>query len=230
MARIWTVEDEEHISVLIVDVLKGMEHEVQHFWDGAELTKGLAKHPVPDLLLLDLMLRGKSGFDLLKQWKQKAETRHIPVLILSARSTENDKVKGLDLGAEDYITKPFSIRELKARINAALRRVTPEALRVELGALRLEPDNRGVYVDGASVALTQQEFELLLYLAKNAGHILSRGQLLKDVWGYESETDASRTVDYHVKSLRRKLGDDAQNSRLIETVHGSGYRLKDAGV
>ncbi len=154
----------------------------------------------------------------------------MPVIILSARSTENDKVKGLDLGAEDDITKPFSIRELKARINAALRRVTPEALKMEVGPLRIEPDNRGVYVDGQSVQVTQQEFELLLYLARNAGHTLSRGQQLKDVWGYESETDASRTVDYHVKSLRRKLGDDAQNSRLIETVHGSGYRLKDAGV
>lgn len=230
MARIWTVEDEEHISVLIVDVLTGMGHEVQHFWDGDELDKGLKKTPVPDLLLLDLMLRGKSGFDLLKKWKQQPETRHVPVIILSARSTENDKVKGLDLGAEDDITKPFSIRELKARINAALRRVTPEALKMEVGPLRIEPDNRGVYVDGQSVQVTQQEFELLLYLARNAGHTLSRGQQLKDVWGYESETDASRTVDYHVKSLRRKLGDDAQNSRLIETVHGSGYRLKDAGV
>lgn len=227
MARIWTVEDEEHISVLIVDVLTGMGHEVQHFWDGDELEKGIKKDPIPDLLLLDLMLRGKSGFDLLKKWKQQMETRHVPVIILSARSTENDKVKGLDLGAEDYITKPFSIRELKARINAALRRVTPQALRMDLGPLLLEPDNRSVYVDGESVSVTQQEFELLMYLAKNMGHTLSRGQLLKDVWGYESETDASRTVDYHIRSLRRKLNDEAQNPRFIETVHGMGYRLKD---
>ncbi len=227
MARIWTVEDEEHISVLIVDVLTGMGHEVQHFWDGDELEKGIKKDPIPDLLLLDLMLRGKSGFDLLKKWKQQMETRHVPVIILSARSTENDKVKGLDLGAEDYITKPFSIRELKARINAALRRVTPQALRMDLGPLLLEPDNRGVYVDGESVSVTQQEFELLMYLAKNMGHTLSRGQLLKDVWGYECETDASRTVDYHIRSLRRKLNDEAQNPRFIETVHGMGYRLKD---
>ena len=225
MARIWTVEDEEHIGVLIMDVIASMGHEGRHFEDLDELEKGRRHEALPDLMLLDLMLRGKSGFDLLKRWKQEPETRRIPVIILSARSTETDKVRGLDLGAEDYITKPFSIRELKARVNAALRRVSPQAQRMELGPLVLEPENRGVLLDGQAVQLTQQKFELLLYLGRRRGQLATRAQLLKDVWGYESDTDASRTVDYHIRSLRKKLGDEAPSPRLIETVHGSGYRL-----
>ncbi len=226
MAQIWTVEDEENISVLIVDIIASMGHESRAFIDADELAQARRGSDVPDLMLLDLMLRGKSGFDILKQWKQDPHTRRVPVIILSARSTDTDKVRGLDLGAEDYITKPFSIRELKARINAALRRITPAATRLDLGALVLEPDNRGVTVDGVAVTLTQQEFELLHYLAQNAGQLLTRARLLKDVWGYESETDASRTVDYHVRSLRKKLNDDAGHPRFIQTVHGSGYRLQ----
>ncbi|MGI6691891.1 MAG: response regulator transcription factor [Christensenellales bacterium] len=224
MAVIWTVEDEEAISVLIRDIIRSMGHEEVHCWDANELEKQM-KHSLPDLLLLDLMLRGTSGFSILQEWKRNPATRHIPVIILSARSTETDKVRGLDLGAEDYVTKPFSIRELKARINTALRRITPAAQRIELGGLVLEPDNRALYVDGESVALTQQEYELMLYLARHAGNLVTRKELLREVWGFEADTEASRTVDYHIRSLRKKLGDDAANPRFIETVHGSGYRL-----
>lgn len=224
MAVIWTVEDEEAISVLIRDIIRSMGHEEVHCWDANELEKQM-KHSLPDLLLLDLMLRGTSGFSILQEWKRNPVTRHIPVIILSARSTETDKVRGLDLGAEDYVTKPFSIRELKARINTALRRITPAAQRIELGGLVLEPDNRALYVDGESVALTQQEYELMLYLTRHAGNLVTRKELLREVWGFEADTEASRTVDYHIRSLRKKLGDDAANPRFIETVHGSGYRL-----
>ena len=224
MAVIWTVEDEEAISVLIRDTIRSMGHEEVHCWDANELEKQM-KHSLPDLLLLDLMLRGTSGFSILQEWKRNPTTRHIPVIILSARSTETDKVRGLDLGAEDYVTKPFSIRELKARINTALRRITPAAQRIELGGLVLEPDNRALYVDGESVALTQQEYELMLYLVRHAGNLVTRKELLREVWGFEADTEASRTVDYHIRSLRKKLGDDAANPRFIETVHGSGYRL-----
>jgi two-component system alkaline phosphatase synthesis response regulator PhoP len=224
MAVIWTVEDEEAISVLIRDIIRSMGHEEVHCWDANELEKQM-KHSLPDLLLLDLMLRGTSGFSILQEWKRNPTTRHIPVIILSARSTETDKVRGLDLGAEDYVTKPFSIRELKARINTALRRITPAAQRIELGGLVLEPDNRALYVDGESVALTQQEYELMLYLVRHAGNLVTRKELLREVWGFEADTEASRTVDYHIRSLRKKLGDDAANPRFIETVHGSGYRL-----
>ena len=134
-------------------------------------------------------------------------------------------MRGLDLGAEDYVTKPFHVRELKARINTALRRITPQALRLEIGSLVLEPDNRAAFVDGQSVTLTQQEYEVLYYLAQRAGTLVTRAQLLQDVWGFPDETDTSRTVDYHIRSLRKKLQDDAQNPRFIQTVHGSGYRL-----
>lgn len=224
MAIIWTVEDEETISVLLVNIIKSMGHEPVHCYDGTELALLLEKG-VPDLLLLDLMLRGRNGYQILADWKAQPATRDIPVIILSARSTETDKVKGLDLGAEDYVTKPFSVRELKARINTALRRITPAPARLEFGSLVLVPDQRLVEVEGQPITLTTQEFELLHYLAKHAGQLVSRAQLLADVWGYQSQTESSRTVDYHVRVLRKKLGDDASKPRFIETVHGGGYRL-----
>jgi len=202
MAIIWTVEDEETISILIQRVIQSMGHESVHCYDAAELERQM-KNGLPDLLLLDLMLRGKTGYQILNEWKSDARTRRIPIIILSARSTETDKVKGLDLGAEDYITKPFSVRELKARINTALRRIAPEAQRIELGGLVLQPDARAVTLDGQQIELT-----------------------LQDVWGYQAQTDASRTVDYHIRALRVKLGEDVRQPRFIQTVHGSGYRMR----
>lgn len=228
MAVIWTVEDEETISILIQKVIASMGHESVHCYDATELAQQMKKG-LPDLLLLDLMLRGKTGYQILQEWKQDVKTRRIPVIILSARSTETDKVKGLDLGAEDYITKPFSVRELKARINTALRRLAPEQQRIDLGGLTLLPDARQALVDGAVVDLTLQEFELLLYLVSRAGSVVSRAQLLHDVWGYQSSTDSSRTVDFHIRSLRVKLGDDVKQPRFIQTVHGSGYRALREG-
>ncbi|HHT07061.1 MAG: winged helix-turn-helix domain-containing protein [Christensenellales bacterium] len=225
MAIIWTVEDEETISILIQRVIQSMGHESVHCYDAAELERQMKKG-LPDLLLLDLMLRGKTGYQILNEWKSDARTRRIPIIILSARSTETDKVKGLDLGAEDYITKPFSVRELKARINTALRRIAPEAQRIELGGLVLQPDARAVTLDGQQIELTLQEFELLLYLVNHAGSVVSRAQLLQDVWGYQAQTDASRTVDYHIRALRVKLGEDVRQPRFIQTVHGSGYRMR----
>lgn len=224
MATIWTVEDEETISILLVKIIQSMGHESVHCYDSTELDKQM-KNGLPDLMLLDLMLRGRNGYQILAQWKEDPKTRSIPVIILSARSTETDKVKGLDLGAEDYITKPFSVRELKARINTALRRVSQASRRLVLGEMELEPSERRVILRGQDIPLTAQEFELLHYLARNAGKLISRAQLLADVWGYQSETDTSRTVDYHIRALRKKLGDDASNPRFIQTVHGGGYRL-----
>ncbi|MDI9521136.1 MAG: response regulator transcription factor [Bacillota bacterium] len=224
MAVIWTVEDEETISILLVKIIKSMGHESVHCVDADELNRQM-KTSLPDLMLLDLMLRGKDGYQILVDWKKDPRTRNIPVIILSARSTERDKVKGLDLGAEDYVTKPFSVSELKARINTALRRIVPASQKLEAGALVLEPDERQAFVDGEAVSLTTQEFQLLHYLARHPGQLVTRAQLLTDVWGYQSETDTSRTVDYHIRSLRKKLGDEASNPRFIETVHGSGYRL-----
>lgn len=227
MAQIWTVEDEEHIAVLIVDILTSMGHQSRRFIEIEEVEKARRQGELPDLMLLDIMLRGKSGFDLLRRWKQDPESKRVPVIILSARSMEMDKVRGLDLSTEDYITKPFSIRELKARINTALRRLNPQAQQLVHGPLVLEPENRGLTLDGEPVQLTQQEYALLHYMVRHTGKLLSRAQLLKDVWGYEHQTEVSRTVDYHIRALRKKLNDDAHNPRLIQTVHGGGYRMMD---
>ncbi len=224
MARIFIVEDEERIGLLIEKTVTKAGHEAVVLRDARELETRL-KTETPDLLLLDLMLRGKNGFDILTDWKRARATARIPVIILSARSAEQDKVRGLELGAEDYVTKPFGVRELQARIQTALRRITPAARRVELGALTLYPDSREISVDGQSVDLTYKEYDLLLCLWKYAGRTVSRVQLLREVWGYAADADTSRTVDYHVAQLRAKLRDDPSHPRFVQTVRGAGYRL-----
>lgn len=224
MANIFIVEDEERIGLLIEKTVTKAGHEAVVLRDARELEARL-KAQTPDLLLLDLMLRGKNGFDILTDWKRTRATARIPVIILSARSAEQDKVRGLELGAEDYVTKPFGVRELQARIQTALRRITPAARRIELGALTLYPDSREISVDGQSVDLTYKEYDLLLCLWKYAGRTVSRVQLLREVWGYAADADTSRTVDYHVAQLRAKLRDDPSHPRFVQTVRGAGYRL-----
>lgn len=224
MANIFIVEDEERIGLLIEKTVTKAGHNAVVLRDARELEARL-KAQTPDLLLLDLMLRGKNGFDILTDWKRTRATARIPVIILSARSAEQDKVRGLELGAEDYVTKPFGVRELQARIQTALRRITPAARRVELGALTLYPDSREISVDGQSVDLTYKEYDLLLCLWKYAGRTVSRVQLLREVWGYAADADTSRTVDYHVAQLRAKLRDDPSHPRFVQTVRGAGYRL-----
>lgn len=224
MAKIWIVEDDARIGLLIETAVRKVSHDAVRFVDAGELEKAL-KTGVPDLLLLDLMLRGKDGYTILREWKEQSATNAIPVIILSARSTESDKVLGLELGAEDYITKPFGVRELQARVQTALRRTVPQARRMVLGGLTLQPDTRDAFVDGKPVDLTYREFELLLYLARRSGQTVTREQLLRDVWGYQFENDPTRTVDYHIKSLRLKLEDSARQPRFIQTVHGVGYRF-----
>lgn len=224
MAYIWIVEDDPQIALLIKMAVQKDGHEALHMLDAAEMEKELRKS-TPDLMLLDLMLRAKNGFQVLKEWKERPLTKDIPVIILSARAAERDKVQGLDLGAEDYITKPFSVRELQARIRTALRRMPSENERIVIGALTLIPACREVYVDGARVDLTQKEFEVLCCLARCNGQTVTRGQLLQSVWGYDNDEDPSRTVDSHIKTLRLKIGDPALTPRFIQTVRGTGYRL-----
>ena len=224
MANIFIVEDEERIGLLIEKTVTKAGHNAVVLRDARELETRLKKE-TPDLLLLDLMLRGKNGFDILADWKRARATACIPVIILSARSAEQDKVRGLELGAEDYVTKPFGVRELQARIQTALRRITPAARRIELGALTLYADSREISVDGRPVDLTYKEYDLLLCLWKYAGRTVSRVQLLREVWGYAADADTSRTVDYHVAQLRAKLLDDPSHPRFVQTVRGAGYRL-----
>ena len=225
-AMIWIVEDDPSIGTLIEMTVKKAGYETRWLLDAEKLDVALAyDERKPDLLLLDLMLRAKNGFTVLQEWKADPSTKAIPIIIISARSAESDKVRGLELGAEDYITKPFGVRELQARIRTALRRTEPPKERITLGGLELLTDSRETFVDGKRVDLTAREYDLLLYLARHPGYAVTRATLLKEVWGYMSENDLSRTVDSHIKTLRIKLGDPSDAPRFIQTVRGTGYRL-----
>jgi len=225
MARLWIVEDDPKISLLIEMTVKKAGHETLRLCDARELESALKKERLPDLLLLDLMLREKNGFALLKEWKAEKRTRPIPVIIISARAQERDKVMGLELGAEDYITKPFGVRELQARIQTALRRLPREPEKMTVGKIDLYPQNRGALVAGTPVDLTPKEFEVLLCLMTRPGETVTRGTLLKTVWDFDAHEDTTRLVDAAIKALRLKLGDDALQPRYIQTVRGVGYRL-----
>ena len=225
MSRIYVVEDDESISALIAAVLSAAGHEVRTMESGEALEKLLSAGETPDLLLLDIMLPGKDGLQLLSEWKARPSTSAIPCIILSAKGEELDKVRGLEMGAEDYITKPFGVLELQARVKTALRRVPAAAGAVRLGDNGIDFGRREVRRGGKEVKLTFKEFELLEYMYKNAGLVLSRDQLLTQVWGYNFEGDTTRTVDFHVHSLRQKLGDSAERPRYIQTVRGYGYKL-----
>ncbi len=225
VANIWIVEDEEHVGLLLKEVASRMGHSPEWLEDAAELERRL-RDGVPDLLLLDLALRGKNGFEVLAEWKKGRDTREVPVLIISARSAETDKVRGLGLGAEDYITKPFGLRELRARIDTALRRLRLKAQPIAAGHLLILPEEREVKARGKAVPLTHQEYELLCCLARRLGSAVSRAELLREAWGYQYEGDSTRTVDVHIRELRVKLdcGEEGSGAR-IETVRGFGYRL-----
>ena len=225
MSRIYVVEDDESISALIAAVLSAAGHEVRTMESGEALEKLVSAGETPDLLLLDIMLPGKDGLQLLSEWKARPSTSAIPCIILSAMGEELDKVRGLEMGAEDYITKPFGVLELQARVKTALRRVPASAGAVRLGDNEIDFGRREVRRGGKEVKLTFKEFELLEYMYKNAGLVLSRDQLLTQVWGYNFEGDTTRTVDFHVHSLRQKLGDSAERPRYIQTVRGYGYKL-----
>ena len=225
MAKIWIVEDDPKIGLLIEMTAQKAGHETLRMLDAAILENNLKKEPLPDLLLLDLMLREKNGFTVLKEWKVEKRTRHIPVIIISARAQERDKVTGLELGAEDYITKPFGVRELQARIQTALRRLPQEPEKLSCAGITLFPQNRQTLVNNVPVDLTQKEFEVLTYLMRHPGETVTRGMLLKAVWDFEAQEDPTRLVDVTIKSLRLKLGDEAALPRFIQTVRGAGYRL-----
>jgi len=195
----------------------------------------LAREIIPDLILLDLMLPGMDGYEVCRLLRAHAALQHIPVIMLTARGEELDVVLGLEMGADDYVTKPFSVRELMSRIKAHLRRngtrqekqdTAPRTEEVlTAGQITLKPDEYKVYVAGKPVNLTHKEFELLKVLMFNKGIVLKRDFLLEKIWGYEAEID-TRTVDVHIRYLRQKIEENPAQPRYIETVRGVGYSFR----
>ncbi len=226
---IYCVEDDAGIRELVVYTLQNTGMEARGFSDGAALTAAL-RGAKPDLILLDIMLPGEDGISILRRLRSLPDTAAIPVILLTAKNTEYDKVIGLDSGADDYIAKPFGMMELVARIRAVLRRSQDKLLSADshpltAGAISIDERAHTVCVSGRDVQLTLKEYQLLVLLMKNQGAVLTRDVLLENIWGYGSESE-TRTVDVHIRTLRQKLGD---SGALIETVRGVGYRTGAAG-
>lgn len=223
--RVLIVEDEHDIAGLIKHALeRGGDAETVIVGSGDAALKAVAAQP-PDLMILDLNLPVLNGIEVCRILRGRPDSRHLPIIMLTARTGENDRVSGLELGADDYITKPFSLRELTARVRAVLRRSTQvhdRPLASYDGAhLTADFDAVSIAVDGAPVRLTRREFELLRYLVQNRNRVVSRDRLLERVWGYDRLVE-TRSVDVHVGRLRGKLG---EAGRQIETVVGLGYRF-----
>jgi two-component system, OmpR family, phosphate regulon response regulator PhoB len=223
-ANILLVEDEPAIQELIVANLMRAGHTVVRAGD-AETAQRLVREALPDLVLLDWMLPGMSGVELARRLRTEERTRDIPLIMLTARAEESDKVMGLEIGADDYITKPFSPRELVARIKAVLRRRAPQVTEdtVEIAGLRLDPVTHRVTAGDEVVSLGPTEFRVLHFLMTHPERVHSRAQLLDQVWGDHVFVE-ERTVDVHIRRLRSAL-EPSQFDRLIQTVRGSGYRL-----
>jgi two-component system phosphate regulon response regulator PhoB len=224
MSRVLVVEDESAIAELISLNLRHAGYEVT-IAGSADAAQFEVDRVLPDLVILDWMLPGQSGLSLAKRWRGDARTKELPVIMLTARADEGDKVAGLDAGADDYLTKPFSTHELMARIRAVLRRKAPEALdsAVEIGPLKLDPGTRRVTRADAEVKIGPTEFRLLHFLMTHPERVHSRAQLLDRVWGDHVFIE-ERTVDVHVKRLREALS-PVGCATMIETVRGAGYRL-----
>ncbi|MDO5780473.1 MAG: response regulator transcription factor [Clostridium sp.] len=224
--KILVVDDEENIAELISYNLTSNGYKVIIANNGNDAVK-LAVEEKPNLILLDLMIPGKDGYDVCKDIRSNSEIRNTPIIMLTAKSEELDKILGLELGADDYITKPFSVRELLARVKAVLRRFSisePENNILVFGNLTADFDKREILVNDKKLDLTLKEFELLEILIRNKGKILTRDTLLDKIWGYEYIGE-TRTVDVHIRYLRKKIELDDKNPKLIETIRGVGYRF-----
>ncbi len=229
--RILVVEDDPDISHLLKIHLKDNAFQVDVVSNGIDGLE-LARTQPYQLIVLDLMLPGLDGLEICRRLRNQAFT--VPILMLTARSSEIDRVLGLELGADDYLTKPFSIMELQARIKAILRRVDISnqhqsdnlADKIEVGKLLIDVPRRHVLIDDQAVELTAKEFDLLLYFARHPGRVFSRGQLLDQVWGY-SHNGYEHTVNSHINRLRRKIEANPEQSQYIETVWGVGYRFRE---
>jgi len=219
--KIFVVEDDENIREIVIYALQSAGFEAFGYETGEELLAALDAG-LPSLIILDIMLPDDDGLTVLKKLRSMPKAKQLPVIMLTAKNSEYDKVKGLDMGADDYISKPFGVMELIARVNAVLRRSGAEGSeKLEISGLSLDNARREVSSDGEPVTLTFKEFELLYCLMLNAGIVLSRDKIIEKVWGYDFGGE-SRTVDMHIKTLRQKLG---APGKLIKTVRNVGYKL-----
>lgn len=224
---IYIVEDDVEVREMETYALKSSGFDVMAFECGKVMDEQV-KTRVPDLFILDIMLPGEDGLNILKRLRVQENTKGIPVIMLTAKGTELDKVKGLDLGADDYIAKPFGVLEFISRVRAVLRRSerssseSTEALNLALGGVTLDDQRRSVTVGGIAVELTFKEYELLKLLMSRPGTVFSRQQILEKIWGVDFDMD-TRTVDMHIKTLRQKLG--VQGS-IVQTVRNVGYKVQ----
>lgn len=223
---IFCVEDDSNIRELVVYTLETTGFQARGFEEGKRFLEALALE-TPDLILMDIMLPGEDGISLLKRLKNSSKTRDIPVIMVTAKGAEYDKVKGLDLGADDYVTKPFGMMELVSRIKAVLRRSGAAKKKAEdiivSGNLEINTKKHEVKADGEVIGLTLKEYELLKRLMENPNIVMTRDSLLEEIWGYDFDGE-TRTVDVHIRTLRQKLGKCGER---VETVRGVGYRISE---
>lgn len=221
---IYCVEDDSNIRELVIYTIETTGYKARGFENGTDFFKALSEE-TPDLVLMDIMLPGEDGLELLKRMKASPKTQDIPVIMVTAKGAEYDKVKGLDLGADDYVSKPFGMMELMSRIKAVLRRSQKKPGESEetimIGDLEIKLKKHEVTAAGEVVTLTLKEYELLKRLMQNPNIVMTRDKLLEDIWGYDFDGE-TRTVDVHIRTLRQKLGTCGE---LIETVRGVGYRM-----
>lgn len=237
MSKILVVDDEKNILELVRFNLAREGHQVFISLDGASALEQ-ARSEIPDLIVLDIMLPEMDGLEVCRELRRDPVTKDIPILMLSAKADELDRVLGLEMGADDYVTKPFSPRELVARVKAQLRRTHREEGkpgeaqakgRMDYGRMSIDEDRFAVYIDGVKQEFTLKEFELIRFLARYPGKVFTRDQLLEQVWGYDYAGD-SRTVDVHIRHIRQKLEQLPQGAQIIETVRGVGYRFKESAI
>lgn len=226
MKLVYIVEDEDNIRDLVVYALENTRFEAKGFPDADELLEAM-KEKTPDIILLDIMLEGMDGYEILDTLKRDMNYRDIPVIMMTAKDGEIDKVRGLDMGADDYVTKPFGVMELISRINAVLRRYGAMGMKRHENMLTfrdivMDLDKRIVKVSDEEVKLTFKEFELLAYMIENKGIVLSRQKLTEEIWGFDYQGE-TRTIDVHIRTLRQKLG----RENYIGTVRNVGYKIVD---
>lgn len=223
MQKIFIVEDDDSIRDMLLYALSSAGFDSEGFTGGEAFFAALRK-TVPSLVLLDIMLPDEDGISILKKLREPGKEKQVPVIMLTAKGTELDRIKGLDLGADDYICKPFSVMEVISRVKAVLRRSegnTEKPNEIKIGDITLNINKRVVFAGETETSLTYKEFELLHYMMINGGIVLSRDKLLDEVWGFDFGGE-SRTVDMHIKSLRQKLGDCGD---MIKTVRNVGYKI-----